>query len=55
MSMGLADSGIERWSFYSTKMTIAYCDKEGRESWLKRSSDDMKFRVKEQSKNPLDT
>jgi uncharacterized protein YbcV (DUF1398 family) len=31
MSQGLADSGIEKWSFDTTKMTIAYYDNEGRE------------------------
>jgi uncharacterized protein YbcV (DUF1398 family) len=29
MSKGLADSGIERWSFDTSKMTITYIDIEG--------------------------
>lgn len=31
MSRGLADSGTERWSFDTSKMTITYSDKEGQE------------------------
>jgi uncharacterized protein YbcV (DUF1398 family) len=31
MSQGLADSGTEKWSFDTSKMTITYYDKEGRE------------------------
>lgn len=31
MSQGLADYGIEKWSFDTNKMTIAYYDREGRE------------------------
>ena len=31
MSLGLADSGTEKWSFDTNKMTITYYDKEGRE------------------------
>jgi len=30
MSKGLADSGIEKWTFDTSKMTIAYYDKEGK-------------------------
>jgi len=30
MSRGLADSGIEKWSFDTTKMTLTYYDIEGR-------------------------
>jgi len=29
MSKGLADSGIEKWTFDTGKMTIAYYDKDG--------------------------
>jgi uncharacterized protein YbcV (DUF1398 family) len=31
MSKGLADSGIEKWTFDTNKMTIAYYDKGGNE------------------------
>lgn len=31
MSKGLADSGIEKWTFDTNKMTIAYYDKDGNE------------------------
>ena len=31
MSTGLADSGIEKWTFDTNKMTIAYYDKVGNE------------------------
>lgn len=31
MSQGLADSGTEKWSFDTSKMTITYSDKEGQE------------------------
>ena len=31
MSTGLADSGIEKWTFDTNKMTIAYYDKGGNE------------------------
>jgi uncharacterized protein YbcV (DUF1398 family) len=31
MSQGLADCGIEKWSFDTSKMTIAYYDREGNE------------------------
>jgi uncharacterized protein YbcV (DUF1398 family) len=31
MSQGLAASGIEKWSFDTSKMTIAYYDNEGNE------------------------
>ena len=31
MSKGLADSGIEKWTFDMNKMTIAYYDKDGNE------------------------
>jgi uncharacterized protein YbcV (DUF1398 family) len=31
MSKGLADSGIEKWTFDTNKMTIAYYDKSGNE------------------------
>ena len=31
MSRGLAESGIEKWSFDTSKMTITYYDTEGRE------------------------
>ena len=31
MSKGLADSGIEKWTFDTNKMTIAYYDKDGKE------------------------
>jgi uncharacterized protein YbcV (DUF1398 family) len=31
MSQGLADSGIEKWTFDTNKMTITYCDKAGNE------------------------
>ena len=31
MSKGLADSGIEKWTFDTNKMTIAYYDREGNE------------------------
>ena len=30
MSKGLCDSGIEKWTFDTSKMTIAYYDKEGK-------------------------
>jgi len=30
MSKGLADSGIEKWTFDTGKLTIAYYDKDGR-------------------------
>jgi len=30
MSKGLAESGIEKWTFDTSKMTIAYYDKDGR-------------------------
>ncbi len=30
MSKGLADSGIEKWTFDTSKMTIAYIDIDGR-------------------------
>jgi uncharacterized protein YbcV (DUF1398 family) len=29
MSKGLANSGIEKWTFDTNKMTITYYDKEG--------------------------
>lgn len=31
MSKGLADSGIEKWTFDTNNMTITYCDKAGNE------------------------
>ena len=31
MSKGLADSGIEKWTFDTNKMTITYYDKDGNE------------------------
>ncbi len=31
MSRGLADSGIERWTVDTDKMTMTFCDKAGRE------------------------
>ena len=31
MSKGLADSGMEKWTFDTNKMTIAYCDRAGNE------------------------
>jgi uncharacterized protein YbcV (DUF1398 family) len=31
MSQGLADSGTEKWSIDTSKMTITYYDKEGSE------------------------
>ena len=31
MSQGLADNGVEKWSFDTTKMTITYYDKGGGE------------------------
>jgi len=31
MSKGLADSGIEKWTFDTNKMTIAYYDRDGNE------------------------
>ena len=31
MSTGLADSGIEKWTFDTNKMTITYYDKDGNE------------------------
>ena len=31
MSQGLADSGIEKWTFDTNKMTITYYDKDGNE------------------------
>ena len=31
MSKGLADSGIEKWTFDTNKMTITYYDKDGTE------------------------
>ena len=34
MSQGLADSGIEKWTFDSRQMTIAYYDKAGNELLL---------------------
>ena len=29
MSKGLAESGVEKWTFDTTKLTITYCDKNG--------------------------
>lgn len=31
MSKGLADTGIEKWTFDTNKMTIAYYDRDGNE------------------------
>jgi uncharacterized protein YbcV (DUF1398 family) len=31
MSKGLADSGVEKWTFDTNKMTVAYYDKAGHE------------------------
>jgi hypothetical protein len=31
MSKGLADSGVEKWIFDTSRMTIAYHDKAGNE------------------------
>jgi uncharacterized protein YbcV (DUF1398 family) len=31
MSQGLAESGIQKWSFDTSKMTISYYDREGHE------------------------
>jgi len=31
MSKGLADSGVERWTFDTNKMTMTYYDKDGNE------------------------
>jgi uncharacterized protein YbcV (DUF1398 family) len=31
MSRGLADSGVEKWTFDTHKMTITYYDKDGTE------------------------
>jgi len=31
MSKGLADSGVEKWTFDTNNMTITYCDKAGNE------------------------
>lgn len=31
MSKGLADSGVEKWTFDTNGMTITYCDKAGNE------------------------
>ena len=31
MSKGLADSGVEKWTFDTNNMTITYCGKAGNE------------------------
>jgi uncharacterized protein YbcV (DUF1398 family) len=31
MSKGLAESGVEKWTFDTTRLTITYCDKAGNE------------------------
>ena len=38
MSKGLADSGIEKWTFDTNKMTITYYDKGGNEILVPQSN-----------------
>ena len=38
MSMGLAQSGIERWSVDTGRMTMTFCDKAGKEMLVEQIS-----------------